>query len=121
MVYVAVALAWGASASVSALVSPSEALGQVALSLHVLALAVGFGAVIVVDWHALLWLMGARGLRESARLAAAARPLIWLGLAGLLVSGAMLEPDLGSGLTWVKLSCVLVIALNGVSMIWTTR
>lgn len=37
-------------------------------------------------------------------------------MTGLLASGALLGPDLGRWLTWVKLGCVLLIALNGVSV-----
>jgi hypothetical protein len=84
-----------------------------AVIVHVLSLVIAFGAVVVIDWHGLLWLTGTRGLRELTRLAAAAGPLIWMGLAGLLASGAFLEPDMSSPTTWTKLTLVLAVGLNG--------
>jgi len=86
------------------------------LALHVLALVLSFGAVLVIDWHGLLWLAGRRGLTESTRLAAGAGPLIWGGLAGLIVSGALLHPNLSSPLTVTKLVLVLAVAWNGAAM-----
>jgi len=113
---VVVVAAWGASVLVAWAVTPSQAVRVVAIVVHLLSLAVGFGAVIMMDWHGLLWLARRRGLAESARLAAAAGPLIWAGWAGLLASGSFLEPDLTSARTWVKLLLVLVIGLNGVAV-----
>lgn len=75
-----------------------------------------FGSVLVVDWLGLLWLLGRRDLRESTRLEAAAKPLIWGGLALLLASGALIHPDLGKPVTAVKLGCVLLLMLNGLSI-----
>lgn len=46
-------------------------------------------------------------------MASATAPLIWIGLGGLLVTGAFLRPDLSSPLTWVKLCAVLFVGLNG--------
>jgi hypothetical protein len=40
---------------------------------------------------------------------------IWLGLAGLSLSGVFLAPDTSAPLTVVKLVAVLVVALNGLS------
>jgi hypothetical protein len=42
-------------------------------------------------------------------------PLVWLGLAGLCLTGILLGPDLGSGWTWVKLLAALVVAINGLA------
>ena len=101
---------------VSTVVPADYALRPVALSLHVLSLVVSFGAVLVIDWHGLLWLAGRRGLTESTRLAAGAGPLIWGGLAGLMATGALLHPDLSSPLTVTKLVLVLAVAWNGAAM-----
>ena len=101
---------------VSTLVPATYELRPVAQSLHVLSLVVSFGAVLVIDWHGLLWLAGRRGLTESTRLAAGAGPLIWGGLAGLIATGALLHPNLHSPLTVTKLVLVLAVAWNGAAM-----
>ena len=101
---------------VSTVVPADYPLRPVALSLHVLSLVVSFGAVLVIDWHGLLWLAGRRGLTESTRLAAGAGPLIWGGLAGLMATGALLHPNLQSPLTVTKLVLVLAVAWNGAAM-----
>ncbi|WP_404389678.1 transposase [Humibacillus xanthopallidus] len=101
---------------VSTVVPADYALRPLALSLHVLSLVVSFGAVLVIDWHGLLWLAGRRGLTESTRLAAGAGPLIWGGLAGLMATGALLHPDLSSPLTLTKMVLVLAVAWNGAAM-----
>ena len=116
-----VLLAWCASVLASGLLSPPPSVIVGATVLHVLSLVLAFGSVVVIDWHGLLWLMGRRGLHESTRLAAAAGPLIWLGLAGLLASGALLNPDLGSPMAWTKLILVLAVALNGAMTSTTAR
>ena len=105
-----------AAVAVSQVVPADYALRPAVVSLHVLSLVVSFGAVLVIDWHGLLWLAGRRGLTESTRLAAGAGPLIWGGLAGLIASGALLHPNLGSPLTVTKLVLVLAVAWNGAAM-----
>ena len=105
-----------AAVLVSTVVPGSYAARPTVVALHVLSLVVSLGAVLVIDWHGLLWLAGRRGLTESTRLAAGAGPLIWGGLAGLLASGALLHPDLSSPLTVTKLVLVLAVAWNGAAM-----
>ena len=100
----------------SRLVPADYALRPVAVALHVLSLVVSFGAVLAVDWDGLLWLTGPRDLAETTRLAAGTGPLIWLGLGGLIASGALLHPDLSSPLTVTKLLLVLAVAWNGVAV-----
>lgn len=114
--YLAVTALWGLSVSLSALLKPTAEVERLAVAVHVLALVVSFGSVLLVDWHGLMWLAARRELRECTRVAEGARPLIWAGLAGLLASGTLLRPDLSHGLVWVKLGAVLVILLNGVSV-----
>jgi hypothetical protein len=48
-------------------------------------------------------------------------PLIWIGLAGLTASGALLKPDLSSWLVVVKLCCVLGVGIVGVLALATSR
>lgn len=109
-------LAWLAAALVGHHVDFGPELHRVGLAVHVLALVLSFGAILVVDWLGFLWLLGRRELHESGRLEAAAKPLIWGGLALLLVSGAFIHPDLGNPVTIVKLACVLLLMLNGLSI-----
>lgn len=89
-------------------------LHEVALFVHLGCLVVGFGAVIAVDWMALLWLLGRRSLTEVLGIAGGVHVPIWIGYAGLVLSGVLLSPDLASALTQIKLALVLIIGLNGV-------
>ena len=92
---------------------PDPALRTAALFVHLAALVVGFGAVIAVDWFALLWLLGRRSLGELTNVASAAHLPIWLGLTGLVLTGALCRPNLALPLTWLKLGLVLLVMLNG--------
>jgi len=105
---------WALACWVAAHVRADPVLHRGALFLHLAALVVGLGAVLRVDWEALLWLLGRRTLPEMLRLASGSHALIWAGLAGLVLSGVLLHPDLDAPLTRFKLAAVLVIALNGV-------
>ncbi|MCA1677009.1 MAG: hypothetical protein LC799_34135, partial [Actinobacteria bacterium] len=84
-----------------------------ALFVHLIALIISFGAVLAVDWFALLWLLGRQSLVDLSKVSAAAHLPIWLGLLGLVLSGALLRPDLSQPLTWLKLVLVLLVTLNG--------
>jgi di/tricarboxylate transporter len=90
-------------------VTVPTAVREVALFAHLIALVVGFGAVVVVDWYALQWLASRRTLDEVLALAGAVTPLIWGGLTGLVTTGALLSPDTGSRLTLVKMGFVLAV------------
>ena len=104
---------WAGAVWVSEHVRPDPALHEVALFLHLAALVAGFGAVLVVDWIGVLWLLGRRTFADVTRTAGAVHVLIWASIAALTASGALLAPDMTSALTRVKLALVLVIALNG--------
>lgn len=97
----------------SAHLHPDPTLHTAALFIHLASLVLGFGAVLVVDWFGVLWLLGRCTLRETLTTADRLHAPVWAGLAGLVISGAMLHPDLGSALTRTKLALVLVLALNG--------
>lgn len=84
-----------------------------ALFLHLAALVFGFGAVLSLDWFGLMWILGRQDLMGLVRAAQVAHTPIWLGLAGLTLSGVLLAPDTSAPLTVVKLLAVLVVALNG--------
>lgn len=89
-------------------------LHKVALFAHLATLILGFGAVLVVDYYGLLWLLGRRSLPDTLQGAAPLHVPVWLGVGGLLLTGMLLHPDPDAPLTQVKLLLVLVIALNGV-------
>ena len=114
---VAAALAWLLSVTLSAAVHVDALVHALAVVLHVLFLVVAFGAILLVDWHGFLWLIGRRGLAEIIRLDGAATPLIWGGLAGMLATGVFLNPHLDNPMTDVKLAAVLVLSLNGIMLI----
>jgi len=103
---------------VATLAHPSPSLHAAALFVHLASLVLGFGAVLAVDWIALLWVLGRRATGDLLAMAANVTVPIWLGYAGLVFSGLLLEPDLRSPLTQVKLGMVLVIGLNGVFAAW---
>ena len=110
----AVCVVWAAACWLSLHVRADQALQTVALFVHLSALIVGFGAVLVVDWCGLLWALGRRSLIEVLALAQTCHAVIWLGLVGLTLSGALLSPDLTALSTQVKLAAVLLLGLNGV-------
>ena len=84
-----------------------------ALFFHLASLVLGFGAVLSLDWIGLMWMLGRQDLLFLVRAAKAAHTPIWIGLAGLSLSGVLLNPDTSSPLTVVKLLAVLIVALNG--------
>jgi hypothetical protein len=118
--YVAIAGVWAASIWVSTLLEPPPWLHGVALFVHLASLIIGLGAVLTVEWYGLLWATEWRSVRDLAQVDVTLRLPIWVGLVGLLASGALLQPDLDSPPTLVKLGAVLVVSLNGVALTrWT--
>ncbi|MDT3395187.1 hypothetical protein RKE29_00710 [Streptomyces sp. B1866] len=109
------AVLWAASIWAATHLKADPALHTAALFGHLGALVVGFGAVLVIDYHGLLWLLGRHSLREVLALTHTLHRPVWAGTVGLLVTGVFLHPDLDSPLTRVKLLAVLAIALNGVA------
>ena len=109
----ALVVTWGAMILLASILQPSAQTQRVALFFHLAALVLGFGAVLFVDWHGLLFLAGRRSHRDVVSVVCGAHPLIWSGLAVLVASGTFLRPNLTSSLTWVKLCLVLLLALNG--------
>lgn len=107
---------WLASVLIGHTVDCGPDLHRIGLAVHILALVLSFGTILVVDWLGLLWLLGRVRMHESGKLEAAAKPLIWGGLALLLASGALIDPDLTNPVTAVKLAAVLVLMLNGLSI-----
>ncbi|MFE5670529.1 hypothetical protein ACFQ58_02870 [Agromyces sp. NPDC056523] len=118
--YVGVAAGWALTVWAATVLTPPDWLHGIALFVHLASLVVGLGAVLMIEWHALLWATGwssARELRQADRTMILP---VWAGLGGLLLSGALLEPDLEQPATLVKMAAVLVLALNGVALThWT--
>jgi hypothetical protein len=106
-------LGWSGALWVSSHLHVDPTLSRVALFAHMASLVAGLGAALTIDYLALLWVLGRRTLREVLTLSRGTSVLVWVGLVGLMASGALLSPDLSSGLTQVKLGLVLVVALNG--------
>jgi len=111
-----VVTAWAMVVAVaSAFPFAGSEVSRIALFIHLMSMAVGFGAVVMVDIYGLLWLFGHRTLADVMALASAAHTVIALGVGGLLASGIALRPDLGSPLGRFKMVLVLVLMLNGVA------
>lgn len=90
-------------------------LARAALFVHLISMAVAFGAVVMIDMYGLLWLFGSRTLADLADLAGAAHSAIAAGVGGLLASGIALRPDFDTPLARFKMVLVLVLMLNGVA------
>ncbi|MFF1250871.1 hypothetical protein ACFVYC_00010 [Pseudarthrobacter sp. NPDC058329] len=114
---VTAAAAWLLAVMLAPAIAAGQPIRALAISVHIIAMVLGFGAILLVDWHGFLWLIGKRQLAETIRLDGAASPLIWSGTALLLLSGAFLNPALGNPWTVVKLGAVLVLMLNGIMLI----
>lgn len=114
--YVAVAGAWAMAVALAA-VFPLDhpQVARVALFVHLVSMAIGFGAVIVIDVYGLLWLAGRRTLGQLVDLDTAAHIVIAVGVGGLLASGIALQPDLATPLARLKMLLVLVLMLNGLA------
>lgn len=107
---------WLVSVLVGHYVDCGPELHRIGLAVHILALVLSFGPILVVDWLGFLWLLGKVEMHASGKLEAAAKPLIRAGLALLLISGAPIDPNLSSPVTLVKLASVLILMLNGLSI-----
>lgn len=110
----AVGGAVGAAVWTAGHVHPDGTLHDVAVFVHLASLVLGFGSVLAVDWVAALWVMHRRSLSDVLRTASNAHGPIWMGYAGLVLSGVLLEPDLGNPSTQVKIALVVLIGWNGV-------
>ena len=112
--FAAVAVGWCALILAAPRIHTGPDVHRVALTAHLLSLVAGFGAVLAVDGYALAVLRGRRGVADLLAFSAVADRFIWAGFAGLAVSGAYLDPDLGSAWADLNLVAVFVAGLNGV-------
>ncbi|MEC3952720.1 hypothetical protein VMT65_06730 [Nocardia sp. CDC153] len=99
---------------IAAHVTASPAVHTGGLFVHLTSLVVGFGGVLMADSFVLRWAAGRLTLAETLRAVSRLHVPIWLGLAGLVASGCVLEPNLASTMTRTKLTLVLVLTLNGI-------
>jgi hypothetical protein len=90
-----------------------DGLRPVALFAHLVFLTIGFGAILAIGLNGLALMLRWVRVSRVVTLAVALDPLIWLGLAGLCLSGVLLAPNLDNGWTWLKLFAVLAVAVNG--------
>lgn len=114
--HAAVTVGWALALGLSPLLETTGVAHDIALGGHLVGLVVAFGAVLLVDWHGLVWLAGLRTFRDSLRIGEAAHPLVWMGLLLVIVTGAFLGPDLSDATTWVKQVAVLALVNNGVAV-----
>lgn len=108
-------------ALVSQIMHPPAAVHQVAQFAHLACVVIGFGSVLAVDWFGLRWTLSLTSLDKVLSTAGALAMPTWLGLAGLLLSGMLLEPDLSGLATQVKLVLVAGTALVGINALATKR
>jgi hypothetical protein len=106
---------------VSSRVQTSPLLHSIALFGHLASLIVGFGSVVGVDYFGLLWFLRRIPLETMLLQADRMSPLIWLGLGGLIVTGSLMEPQLGAPLTLIKMGCVVGVGMVGVLALSTKR
>jgi hypothetical protein len=83
---------------------------------HLAAVIVGLGAAVLLEMSGLLWMLRRAVLADLRRVERTVTGLAWLGIGGLLATGAFLQPDLSDPLTALKMIAVLVAAMNGVAM-----
>ena len=114
--YWGVLLAMLISLWIGTTVVPPEWLHAPALFGHLASVIVGLGAAVLLEVNGLLWMLRRTGLDDLRRVERTVSGLAWLGIAGLVATGAFLQPDLGQPLTAIKMMAVLVAAMNGVGM-----
>lgn len=114
--YWGVALAMLVSLWVGASVAPPDWVRNPALFAHLGSVIVGLGAAVLLETSGLLWMLRRTTLDDLRRVERMVSGLAWLGIAGLMATGAFLQPELGEPLTALKMLAVLVVAMNGVSM-----
>jgi hypothetical protein len=97
----------------SAHLHPDPVLQKVALFVHLASLVIGLGAVLVADYLLILWFLRRSTFAAAVQGASKLHVPIWIGVAGLVFSGVLLEPDLSATTARVKFTLVAVLTLNG--------
>lgn len=114
--YWCVALAMYLSLALGTTLRPPEWIHYSALFIHLASVIVGLGAAVLLEVYGLFWARGRATLDDLRRIERGVTGLAWLGISGLLASGAFLEPNLADPLTDLKMLAVFVVAMNGVAM-----
>ena len=114
--YTAVAIGMYLSLWVGTSVIAPDGVRMPMLFVHLASVIAGLGATVVLDVRAFFWTMGRATVEDLRRVEHAVTPVAWMGIVGLLVSGAFLAPDLHSPLPALKMTAVLVAALNGIAV-----
>ena len=85
------------------------------LFVHVVSIVVGFGAVLVLDFFGLWWMLKKRTLSEFLGVADISQILVWLGWGGLAASGVPLLFLKGyvDSLIILKIFLVALLGING--------
>lgn len=86
---------------------------KLALFIHLVAFALGFGAVLLVDIIGALWV--ARRVKKLQLLwvSSIVQKVIWVSVVLLVISGGFLLPETLSPRTKLKLTAVLFLIANG--------
>ncbi|MBC3843644.1 hypothetical protein GXW82_35805 [Streptacidiphilus sp. 4-A2] len=114
LLLLAVTALWCLAVFGSTLIDPDRTVRHFFKFVHIMALTLGFGAVLAVDTCGLAVLLRRRSPGFATRVAATVDPAIWIGYVAIVLSGLMLVPDLGSVPMWFKLVAALLAGLNGV-------
>lgn len=114
--YWAVLIAWCVSIWLGTSLQPAVWVHATALFVHLASIVVGLGAALMVEYTGLLWMRGRRPVEKVREMEHTLAVPAWLGIVGLLASGALLELHMDQPRTFLKLLAVLVLALNGVSV-----
>lgn len=113
-----IVIAWAWAVFVASHLDLPLSIRKPALFVHLVALVVGFGAVLITDLFGLLWLLKRKSLTDVLGVLDVLHLVIWAGLEVLVISGMLLAPDISSTRVQVKMVLVLVAALNG---LWASR
>ncbi len=116
LAYWAVIVALYASLALGASLAPPTWLHMTALFAHLGSVIIGLGAAVVLEFTGLLWVAGRRSLDDLRMNEGLISFIAWVGILGLMASGAFLQPNLADPGTAVKMLAVLLVAMNGVAM-----
>jgi cytochrome bd-type quinol oxidase subunit 2 len=86
---------------------------RLALFIHLVTFAVGFGSVMLVDITGALWAIGKVQKDLVVRMGAIAQWVIWVSVVLLVISGLVLLPDNITPQLKIKLVAVGILVING--------